>query len=548
MAESLENLIVRKISRRQMIKTCSSGILGLSILSALPESFIDLLSVHSASENNDGIFFKPIESSSQDELILPDGFRYEIIRKWGDRINDTDFYGYNNDFCCFVPINFHNGAKSSEDGLLFINHEYPHSLFVSGYSYEDMRNNKPKTREQVELEMQSMGVSIFRVKRNGSRWEFTDDKLNRRYDGKSEIKITGPAAGSPEMKYAYTCMGTVQNCSGGVTPWGTVISAEENYQDCLDPKELRWGDVLSDFIEEHYGWMVEFDPFNPSVPPKKRTALGRFRHENVAMTVSEDGRVVCYMGDDKVNEHVYKFITDKSFNKDNPDPDILDEGRLFAADFDKGRWLPLDYESSEILKKHFRSQADVLVNCSEAARIQGATECNRPEDIEINPLDGTVFIAFTNNFKKDDHHGSIVRIIESEGNHTSETFTWEVFVTGGNKSGLSCPDNLYFDSTGNLWVLSDIGSSSLNKGIYREFKNNSLFVIPTRGRYKARAFRFASGPIESEMCGVYLTPDEKTMFLSIQHPGENTVDIKNPTSRWPDGDIPKPAVVAITGF
>lgn len=531
-----------------MLKNFSAGIIGYSMAAVLPDSFLKLVTIKNKSYPNEELFFKPIDATSQDDLILPEGFSYEIIRKWGDKINENQYYGYNNDFCYYFPIDYHTGGNSSEDGLLFVNHEYPNPLYVSNYSEEDLKNNKPKTKQQVELEKECMGVSIFRVKKENGKWKFVNDRLNRRYDGNSEIIISGPASGSAEMKYAAVCKGTVQNCSGGITPWGTVLSAEENFQDCMNPKYLKWGDALNDFIEEHYGWMVEFDPFDLDYKPKKRTALGRFRHENIAIIQSTSGRLVCYMGDDKANECVYKFVTDSAFDKNSPDFDILDKGKLYAADFENGKWLLIDYNSSEILKREFRSQADVLVNCSQAAKLLGATECNRPEDIEINPKDNSVFIAFTNNSKKDDYHGSIVRIAYSSDDHISENFSWEVFATGGTASGFSCPDNLYFDSKGNLWVLSDIGSSELNKGIYHEFKNNSLFMIPTYGKNKGKAFRFASGPVESEMCGVCFTPDEKTMFISIQHPGENTSDKNNPTSKFPDGDMPRPALAAITGF
>ncbi|MCX7878761.1 MAG: DUF839 domain-containing protein, partial [Ignavibacteria bacterium] len=488
MSKRLENLIYKKISRRKLLKNAAAGVASYAVIFNLPDEFLNLFTASKSSVKSDEIFFRPIEPSSADELVLPEGYSYDIIRKWGDKISENEYYGYNNDYCVYIPIDLHNGGKSSDDGILFINHEYPHPLFVSGYSYEDMKNNVRKSKLQVELEMKSMGVSIFRVRKEKGSWKFVNDRLNRRYDGTSEILISGPAAGTDEMKYAYKSKGTVQNCSGGITPWGTVLSAEENYQDCLDPKELRWGDVLKDFTEEHYGWMVEFDPFDPGYTPKKRTALGRFRHENIAMIKSQDGRLVCYMGDDKVNEHVYKFVTEEKFDSKNPDKDILDHGKLYVADFEKGKWLLLDYETSNPLKMHFRSQADVLVNCPEAAKLLGATECNRPEDIEISPVDGSVFIAFTNNYKKDDHHGSIVRIIEENEEHTSEKFRWEVYATGGDESGFSCPDNLHFDSKGNLWILSDIGSSSLNKGIYRSFKNNSLFMIPTQGTMRGKVY------------------------------------------------------------
>jgi len=316
------------------------------------------------------------------------------------------------------------------------------------------------------------------------------------------------------------------------------------------------------FIEEHYGWVVEVNPFDKNSKAKKRTSLGRFRHENVCIALTDDNRVVAYMGDDKVNECVYKFISKNKFESvmDGFNSDLLDEGNLYVADFESGKWHLLDYETQSVLKNNFNSQADVLVNCDKASKMVGGTECNRPEDIEINPIDRNVYIAFTNNSSKKDYFGSIVCIKEKGNNYESLEFEWDVLITGGEESGISSPDNLTFDNKGNLWALTDISTGSLNKGrqepfknnsVRQEpFKNNSVFMIPTEGKNKGKAFRFATGPIECEVCGGSFTPDGTTMFLSIQHPGENSPSLENLTSHWPNGgnDIPRSAVVAITGF
>src|SRR4030095_5211584 len=549
MNEHLENLIHEKITRRKALKSAAFLTLG----AILPRQLFNLKFTNLGELSTVKMLFKPIESSDKDKLVLPEGFNYTIIRKWGDKISDTEYFGYNNDFVTFIPIDFLKGGKSSTDGLMHVNHEYPLPLFVSGYTYEDHKQNKPKTKEQIELERKSVGLSIFRVKFIDGKWQFvSDNKYNRRVDANSKVLLSGKAASSPEVKNAVEARGTLGNCSGGVTPWGTVISAEENYQDYPDPNIYRWLDGGEEFINEHYGWLVEYDPFDKNFIPVKKTSLGRFRHENLAIQIAKDGRVVAYSGDDKINECVYKFISKNKFNaaKREANFNLLDDGNLFAADFANNTWRLLDYENVNILKENFKSQADILVNCEKAAKLVGATECNRPEDIEINPVDKTIFVSFTNNITKQDYHGSIVRIIEKDGDHTSTEFTWKVFATGGVDAGFSCPDNLYFDSKGNLWTLCDVSSHELNKGMYTTFKNNALFMIPTVGKNKGQTLRFASGPVDTEMCGTGFTPDESTMFLSIQHPGETSLTIDNPTSRWPDfgNELPKPAVVAITGF
>jgi len=547
MADKLEDIVNSRLSRRSMLK----GAAFFTIGAILPLRFFDLKIPGERSKS--GVFFDPISPSDSDSLVLPEGYSFDIIRKWGDKISDAEYFGFNNDYVTFLPFKHQDGSGNSNDGLMFVNHEYPSPLFVCGYSFEDHKAGKKKTEEQIQMEKKCVGFSIFRISNKNGKWEFVnDDSYNRRIDATSSVILSGAAAGSKEMQFAYEAAGTLGNCSGGLTPWGTVLSGEENFQDYPDENVYRWNDSENKLITEHYGWVVEVDPFDKNSIPKKRTSLGRFRHENVAIAISKDGYVAAYMGDDKEDECVYKFISSRKFNSVDlkSNADILDEGTLYAADFGNNKWLALDINQNSKLKSAFASQAEVLVNCDAACRVIGATPCNRCEDIEINPADGSVFMAFTNNKPKMDYHGSIIRLIEKGNDSASLDFTWEVFAAGGVEAGFSCPDNLYFDSKSNLWVLSDISSGAIGKNTYAPFKNNSLFMIPTAGENKGKAFRFASGPVDTEMCGNCFSPDERTMFMSIQHPGENSESLTNPTSRWPEygNDIPRPAVVAISGF
>jgi len=556
MKNTLEKLIDKKISRRKLLKDSGKATAFLALSSIFPKEFLELSFFTERGSSNTNVFFNPIIPSEEDRLIIPKGFDYTIIRKWGDKITESENFGYNNDYVAYLPIDFLEGGKNSEDGLLVVNHEFPSQLFINGYTDDDFKKNKIKTKDEVEAEKRSVGISVFRVKKGNGKWEFVEDEqFNRRLDANTLFKIRGKAAGSEEMKSAEFAKGTLANCSGGLTPWGTMLSGEENYQDYYTSKNIwdyRWNDAETDYTLEHYGWVVEVDPFDKNSVPKKRTSMGRFHHENVSINISPMKNIVAYMGDDIVDKCVYKFISKNSYDEKirSNNMDILDEGDLFVADFENNKWQLIDYEKRDELKNNFKSQADVLVNCDTAAKMVGGTECNRPEDIEINPIDNSVFISFTNNYKKEDYFGSIVRIIEKNNDPSSLEFEWEVFATGGVASGFSCPDNLTFDSSGNLWVLCDISASLLNKDRQKSFKNNSLFMIPTSGGNKGKAFQFASGPVDCEMCGGNFTPDESTMFLSIQHPGENSISLENPTSRWPNfgGDVPRPAVVAVTGF
>ncbi len=554
--KKLEQLISDKISRREMLTRSGKATAFLALGSIIPSAFFDRLNENKFTVRQSQLYFDPIEASNEDKLILPEGFNFTVIRKWGEKISQSENFGFNNDYVAYLPIDLHSEGNNSEDGLLFVNHEFPSPLFINNYTDADFKSGRIKTAEEVNREKASVGFSVFRVRRENGEWMFVDDETyNRRVDANTPIRISGKALKSDLMGNDDFTKGTLANCSGGITPWGTVLSGEENFQDYFASDniwEYRWNDVEKDFNVNHYGWVVEVDPFDKNSIPVKRTSLGRFRHENVVINISPKGKVVAYMGDDKVNECVYKFISKSEYDKDDrsKNMNILDEGDLYVADFENGKWQLLDYNKREELKASYGSQADVLVNCDTASKLVGGTECNRPEDIEISPVDSSLFIAFTNNSKKDDNFGSIVRLIEKGDDPESEEFDWEVFATGGVASGFSCPDNLTFDTHGNLWVLCDVSSSKLNKDEQRPFKNNGMFMIPTTGENKGKAFRFASGPADCEICGGNFTPDGSTMFLSIQHPGENSQTLKDLTSRWPDfgEDIPRPAVVAITGF
>jgi len=478
--------------------------------------------------------FEPLPPSSADELLVAKGYERQVLLRWGDDLGNGTF-GCDPDFTAFLPIDLldrgfdlargHAGYAprnaSSSEGLLVVNHEFVDPRFLA------------KGADQHS----EVGVSVSRVIRKDGRWQLAGDRrLNRRHDARTEFLLTGPAAtvdGGPRV------VGTFANCSGGVTPWGTVLSCEENFQDYLEGG-LEWDPKI--YARRHYGWVVEIDPFDPSATPRKHTAMGRFRHENVGIRVGRDGTVVAYMGDDKRDSCVYKFVADRKLS----DPrdratnlTLLESGRLYAADFSSGRWILLD------------SSAEALADARKTAIDAGATPVDRPEDLEIHPLDRSVFIAMTNNSLHGNFYGHIVRLVERNDDPAAAEFEWSVFATGGPQSGFSCPDNLLFDDTGNLWMCTDVSDDAVGRGIHKFLGNNSLFFLP-RNYEGGALYRFAVGPIECELTGPSWTPDGSTMFLSAQHPGGHSAELetKGPTSHWPEGGnaMPRGAVVAITGF
>ena len=196
------------------------------------------------------------------------------------------------------------------------------------------------------------------------------------------------------------------------------------------------------------------------------------------------------------------------------------------------------------------SQADILIHTRIAARVLGATPLDRPEDCEIHPADGSVYIALTNNTRRANFYGQILRLIEDNDNPEGERFRFELFLLGGRHSGLACPDNLAFDRRGNLWVACDIASSRLGHDPYQAFGNNGLFMVPTTGPGAGQAYQFASGPTDCELTGPWFSGNDHTLFLSVQHPGGHSPSLERLSSHWPHGgrELPRSGVVAITGF
>ena len=545
--------MTQDLNRRKFLTYVGTGVTALTVASAGLGAFAPKTQAEGTKAAShlfgrkkkvSGLNFKPIAPSGKDELVLPRGFKYDVVAAYGDVINKAgDTFGYNNDFTMFFPID-----GSNQRGLLWVNHEYTSDLWVTGSPV-----NGKYSASQIQKLLYNQGGSIIEIYQDKDGvWKLdTSSKYARRISGLTPFRLTGPARGSKAVGGVDIVQGTFANCSGGKTLWNTVLSAEENYESTSEAASLN---------ETHYGWIIEVDPFNANFAPRKHTALGRFHHENSAMGLTNDGRIAVYMGDDKQDACVYKFISKNKYveSRKQANADLLEEGTLYAANMAKGTWVALTIEAvraaakdkADLLAK-FQTQADVLVHAHEAAVLLGATPTDRPEDVEISPFDKSVFIAHTNNAKHGNMHGHITRFLEGNDDLGSLTFDFEIFACGGRQSGFSAPDNLTFDSDGNLWTVTDISSSSVGKGIYETFQNNGVFVIPTSGDAMGEAYQFASAPIEAELTGPCFTDDETTLFLAVQHPGEETEDKNNPTSMWPHrkGDNqPRPSVVAITGF
>jgi secreted PhoX family phosphatase len=329
-----------------------------------------------------------------------------------------------------------------------------------------------------------------------------------------------------------------------------------------------------------YGWVCEHDPYDPDDKPRKHTALGRFRHENTAFRHVPGKPFVLYMGDDKANEGLYKFVSARSYKPGHRRNNlaILEAGTLYIARFEPdgrrkfttaGDVVPINATSGtgtwvEVRDRELHDTSAML-RARLGAEFDAHFAVNRPEDVEVAE-DGRVYLTMTNNSTVKDSHGAVRRLLEDGNDPTALSFSWEDFAAGGPPSGggqgFSSPDNLTFDREGNLWVVTDISSSRLNKANeYAYHLNNAMFMVPTEGPNAGVAYRFANMPVEAEGTGPYFTPDDQTLFVCVQHPGEETPavgtsvfgDPATYSSWWPAGNrttgerpsTPRPSVVAI---
>jgi secreted PhoX family phosphatase len=557
------------------------------------------------------------------------GYRAEVLIRWGDPLwSDAPHFdaasqaqaaqlrqfGYNNDFLAFMPLP--RGSQCSDHGLLCSNHEYtsPH-LMWPGLKWED---GLRLSQARCEVEMAAHGHSIIEVKRIDGRWRvIKDSPFTRRFSASGPLmRISGPAAGHPRLfansdPTGMVVRGTLNNCAGGITPWGTVLIAEENFNkyfgealaqhgadEARNFARLGIGQTLEyawhrhfdrfnlardPFEANRFGWFVEIDPYDPESIPVKRTALGRFKHEGASLVVNDDGRVVVYCADDERNEYVYRFVSDGRFDPAHPSAnrELLDSGTLSVARFHANgalTWLPLVFGTGPLTPENdFTMQADVLIEARRAADLLGATPMDRPEDIEANPVTGTVFVMLTNNPKRagekvdganpraGNRFGHIVELVPpgapASPDHASDRFRWELFLLAGDprrpehgavyhpavsRNGwLACPDNAAIDHKGRLWIATDQGDMQRENGI-----PDGLWATDTSGEGRALTRLFYAVPTGAEMCGPCFTPDCTTLFVSVQHPGEDVDStFDTPSTRWPDfreNVPPRPAVVAIT--
>ena len=628
--EHLHDVLARSLRRRDWLKL-GTGAAAAAFLAGPAQA----LSTRQGQRLHSGLLgFKAIGTSTADTVQVPEGYSATPFVPRGTPLfsqgpgsmwkgdgseNAADQarqVGDNHDGLHFFPID----GKSSSEGLLVMNHEYSTTTKASGHKhYLTLFGPQPaaaETLERVNKAINAWGCSVIHIRREAkSGWRVVlDSPFNRRITSATPMLLTGPAAGDALLQTladpsGTLVLGTINNCGNGFTPWGTYLTCEENFNnnfgttvepqvDGRSPAQKRYGispgstgyawesqHARFDYKKEpneanRFGWIVEIDPFDPTSTPKKRTALGRFKHENAAYRITKDQRVVVYMGDDQANDYIYKFVSDGTFQPGNRvhNANLLDRGKLYVAKFKDGatsgdfmgtgEWLLLDKDVNPVLRDDpgFVNQAAVLVHARLAADKLGATKMDRPEWVTVHPSTGEVYVTLTNhsgrtqtddaNPRANNVYGQIVRWREHGNDASASTFEWDIFVLAGNpvahpdrsdlRSGsanvtpdnhFNSPDGLAFDKFGRLWIETD-GNYSNAKAFAGQGNNQMLVADPLTREIR----RFLVGPKECEITGIAFTPDSKTLFVNIQHPGEEG------DSHWPEGGqaMPRSATLIIT--
>ena len=612
-APTIGDIISRRLSRRGLLgglgATAALGLTGC--LPAKDEK------AAKAEADAFSFAFKEITRGQDPHHHIPEGYELDVMLRWGDAIfadsptfdptNQTlgaqeRQFGYNCDFIGFHPLETDAGEPAR--GLLCVNHEYTASrLMFPG------ANDRALTREECEIEMAAHGGTIIEIaqQENGHWAPVLGSQYNRRITTHAtKMDITGPAAGNARMKTSADpsgaeVIGTVNNCAGGMTPWGTYLMAEENFNSNflgtlpqghaeeenhkrygVPRSYFQWGNHFDRFNvgtepnePNRFGWVVEVDILDPTSTPKKRTALGRFKHEGAETVIAPNGKLVIYMGDDQRFDYLYKYVSEKTVDTLNraANMDLLDSGTLYVARFNEDgtlSWLPLTHGTGPLIAENgFESQGDVLIETRRAADLLGATPMDRPEDVEPDPKTGRVWLMLTNNHKRGEDQinaanprannvaGHIIEINEPDGDFTATTSRWDFLIKCGDPSKpefgatwnpetsehgwFGSPDNCALDPSGRLWVATD--------GNEKTGSNDGLWAVETDGPKRGTSRAFFRGPNGAEICGPRFAPDGETLFLAVQHPGDGPgTSYEAPSSRWPDFDDampPRPSVVSI---
>jgi len=680
-ADPIQVVMQKAVSRRTLLK--GAAVTGATLVIAPGAMLGSSRPAAAAGDPSARLTFTtlPAGDGTEPDVRVPANYDVTVLLRWGDPLtpaapafdldnqtgaSQAQQFGFNADLVLWYPLPSWVRRSVDLSGQLnslvdrIIGFQYPHlkhrgsgrALMVVNHEYTSPDDMFPgyqpgsPTQDEVETEIEAHGFSIVELTHGAGAPSFDiGSPFNRRVTGSTAHAITGPLRGHAMLQTSTdpageTVLGCLNNCAGGKTPWGAILTCEENFDQYFAnfasvptdiaafsqriPAETgasgrRWENHVTRFDlsaepkeYNRFGYIVEIDPYDPNDVPKKRTAMGRFKHEGAACRLTPANRVAVYSGDDARFEYVYKFVSAGRYNKYNrtANKSLLDSGTLYAARFDAGGvtgddmgtgvWLALVWEAGNALHQAgYASQEEVLLDTRGAADVLGATPMDRPEDIEVADATGKVYIALTNNSRRDgdpgdtrvvngrvvssapdeanprndtyddgdptsntgNQHGHIIELIEDGDDAGALTFSWNILVKcgdpavaahdtsfgdladplGAGVSPISDPDNLVHDDDGNLWIATDGQYFSGGAGFGQ---NDGVFAVPVEGTNRGLLRQFLSGVPGGEVCGPEFSGDNRTFFCAIQHPHDGNAF----NEVWPIGDpdgVSKPSLIAV---
>jgi hypothetical protein len=595
LGNTIGDVINARYGRREVLR----GVLGVSATTTLfgTSALVAPRKAQAATADDSRYVFDELSWGNDESHHIAEGYNADILVRWGDPItadapefdvmNQTaaaqaQQFGYNNDYVGFAEV-------EPGRGMLCVNHEYTNEeVMFPGLGRQDNQDFAGMTKELVDIEMAAHGGSVFEiVKAADGSWSVNrNNPANRRITADTPMTLDGPAAGHPRVRTSadpagMTVLGTINNCAGGMTPWGTYLMAEENFHgyfwsDTLDGEGnvdvsaqaeaesmkrygvpgrwYAWGKYYDRFNidkepneSNRFGYIVEVDPLNPNATPIKHTALGRFRHEGAETTIASDGKLVIYSGDDNRFDYQYKWVSAEAVTEENSHfgSSLLSEGTLYVARFNADGtvdWLPLVHGNGPLTAENgFASQADIAIDTRLAADALGATPMDRPEDAQPGP-NGTAYLMLTNNSRRsadqvdaanprpESNFGHIIEIKEEGENHSATKGTWDIVVLCGDPTiaevgarwNPETSENGWFGSPDNC-AFDDSGrlwiSTDQGSGWGRTGKSDGLYSLETDGDLRGHSKLFFRCPVGGELCGPYFADNSETLFLAVQHPG-----------------------------
>ncbi len=608
---------VAAVSRRSVVQ----GALAVALASTVsPIALLLVEKAHAQSAAEPLTFnFAEIAAGVDANHHVAEGYEAKPLLRWGDPLfadapaftpdaqtpnAQKRQFGANCDFIGYVPID-----GSNDRGLLCVNHEY-----IEAYmSFPGVKRSKASVYgigpDKTAVEMTAIGGSIVEIVRKDGAWSYVrDSKFNRRITAlDTPMRIDGPAAGHARMMTAEDatgtkCIGTLGNCAGGITPWGTWLLAEENFQmyfwtdkrnDKGEPEKGLGGGQKDSWAKygvpssrdtagwglhharfnlgkeanevNRFGWIVEVDPLDPDFVPVKRTALGRCRHEGAENALANSGQIVVYTGDDDRNQFVYKFVSKGTYKPDDRkhNRELLSDGTLYVARYDDdftGQWLKLAPGEGKLAgDTRFPTLAEIMIDTRIAAEVLGATPMDRPEDVEPGP-GGRVIVALTNNSERlpggedksnpraPNPHGHIIEMIEDGGDVGATSFRWSIVVKAGPKTGAGADwhkdttDNGSFSCPDNV-AFDPAGRLWIATDQGRGWatltgRADGLYALDFMGANRGRSRLFFRAPVGAEVGGPRFTADGTTLFLSVQHPSADNTKDWAPFGRDSTADDP----------